>query len=177
MVSSISRAKRATAWRIFLTSYQLFSDKPSRFIFSIGESEAHAAMAIEIEERTHGISDSHFEPSPEGSKKVVQHSIYERNHKNRARALEIHGLLCAACGFKFNDFYGRELANGFIEVHHVRSITKQHGKPINPATDLIPLCSNCHSMAHRYPDRILTVEELRAAIETAQIRKATPQTQ
>lgn len=39
--------------------------------------------------------------------------------------------------------------NNYIEIHHVISITEIGNRPINPATDFIPLCSNCHSMVHK----------------------------
>lgn len=122
--------------RIFLASYQLSSgDKPSRFVFSIGETMAHATSAIETEQRTHGIPDLLFVPDEEGRKKIVQHVSYERSRKNRARALEIHGTVCTVCGFDFNAFYGKDLASDYIEVHHVDSITAQEGKRINPHVD------------------------------------------
>src|SRR5262249_60479330 len=35
---------------------------------------------------------------------------------------------------------------------------------VNPATDLVPLCSNCHSMVHRKRGEILPVERLRKII-------------
>jgi predicted HNH restriction endonuclease len=67
------------------------------------------------------------------------------------------------CGFDFDDFYGSELAREYIEIHHTQSITAGARVP-DPATDLIPLCSNCHSMVHRERGKILPVAALRARI-------------
>lgn len=86
---------------------------------------------------------------------------YERNPVNRARAIEIHGTICKACGFDFEKVYG-ERGRGFIEVHHINplfSIDKE--TDINPETDLIPVCSNCHRMIHRKKNTVLTIEELK----------------
>jgi len=68
------------------------------------------------------------------------------------------------CGFDFNEFYKPDIARSYIEIHHTQSITKQEGKPINPAQDLIPLCSNCHHMAHRQRNKILSADEIRSII-------------
>jgi predicted HNH restriction endonuclease len=65
------------------------------------------------------------------------------------------------CGFDFNQFYGADLARAYIEVHHTKSITEVDGGVVNPETDLVPLCSNCHSMAHREHGRIIPLEESR----------------
>ena len=82
------------------------------------------------------------------------------------QALKIHGTACLACGFDFNKVYGHTYARSYIEVHHVRSITQGIAVP-DPAKDLAPLCSNCHSMAHRRKGQVLGVDELRALLKAA----------
>jgi predicted HNH restriction endonuclease len=67
--------------------------------------------------------------------------------------------------------YGAAHARGFIEVHHAVSITEVDGL-VNPDADLLPLCSNCHSMAHRTDGRILTLKELRELLEGGRQRRA-----
>ncbi|MFJ7859856.1 HNH endonuclease [Peribacillus sp. NPDC097206] len=90
---------------------------------------------------------------------------YERNSKNRAKTIEIHGFNCVGCGFNFEKVYG-ERGKDFIEVHHINPLsTIQEEVAINPATDLVPVCSNCHRMIHRRKDEILTIEELRELIK------------
>ncbi|WP_057763321.1 HNH endonuclease [Cytobacillus praedii] len=90
---------------------------------------------------------------------------YERNPHNRAKAIEIHGLNCVGCGFNFEKVYG-ERGKDFIEIHHIKPLsTIQVEVLVNPETDLVPVCSNCHRMIHRRKDEVLTIEELREMIK------------
>jgi len=154
--------------RIFLSRYRRNADKPSHLRFYTEESVAKADSDVETEEATHGGVDETFVPDPEGNRKMRMHVSYERSPRNRAEAIRIHGTNCLVCGFDFNKVYGAELARDYIEVHHNRSITEQAGKPVNPATDLSPLCSNCHSMAHRERGVILSVAALKELIQRRQ---------
>jgi 5-methylcytosine-specific restriction protein A len=45
-----------------------------------------------------------------------------------------------------------KLGEGFIEAHHLKQIAELRGKVIelNPKQDFCVLCSNCHSMIHKY---------------------------
>jgi 5-methylcytosine-specific restriction protein A len=81
----------------------------------------------------------------------------------RAGAIVSEGFptKCRCCGFDFNLVYGPELARDYIEIHHIKSITQTDGV-LNPATDLVPLCSNCHSMVHRKRGKIMPVEKIQA---------------
>jgi len=102
-----------------------------------------------------------FEPKPEGSIKSYYGKRYERNPENRRKAIEIHGTTCAVCEFDFEKVYG-ERGKGFIEVHHTEplgSLTEE--KIVDPNTDLIPVCSNCHRMIHRKKDNILSINEVK----------------
>jgi EVE domain/HNH endonuclease len=86
---------------------------------------------------------------------------YERNAKNRSRAIEIHGTSCLACGFNFEAVYGLH-GKDFIEVHHIQPLsTIKQAMEVNPETDLVPLCSNCHRMVHRKKDDVLSVEQVK----------------
>ena len=91
---------------------------------------------------------------------------YERSEINRAACIEIHGCRCNVCAFDFEKVYG-EIGLGFIEVHHVEMVSRlEAGAILDPAIDLVPLCSNCHSMAHkRNPPH--AVDELRAFLWAA----------
>jgi 5-methylcytosine-specific restriction enzyme A len=86
---------------------------------------------------------------------------YERNPHNRLNAIEIHGLACFGCEFDFEEVYG-EKGKGFIEIHHVHPLSEiKEVVNINPKTDLVPVCSNCHRMIHRDRNKVLTIDELR----------------
>ncbi len=86
---------------------------------------------------------------------------YERSERNRRIAIERQGCYCSVCGFDFEKAYG-ELGKKYIEVHHIKPLCVYGGKAekINPETDLVCLCSNCHSMIHRGKGAPLTVGEL-----------------
>ena len=98
-----------------------------------------------------GVEEIDFESEGLSEGKPYQTLLtrYERKRVNREACLRVHGPVCAACGFEFGRFYGL-VGQDFIEVHHVESLAdigEEH--PIDPAKDLVPLCSNCHAMAHR----------------------------
>ena len=100
----------------------------------------------------------------EGRKVCYYTTKYERNSKNRSDAIRIHGTVCMVCGFDFEKKYG-EIGRGFIEVHHVRPLSSRNEEVvINPETDLVCVCSNCHRMIHRDHDNILTIDELRSIL-------------
>lgn len=86
---------------------------------------------------------------PEGAKMRIEVNRYERDRRNRAAALAIHGHRCMACDTDMAERYG-SVAEGLIEVHHLVPISKLgDGYIINPKSDLVPLCPDCHSVAHR----------------------------
>jgi len=85
----------------------------------------------------------------EGKSYQVVSTRYERSLLNRKFCIALKGYTCAICGFDFCSFYG-DVGEGFIEVHHIEPVSLMDiEKTINPETDLIPVCSNCHSILHR----------------------------
>lgn len=97
----------------------------------------------------------------EGGISVVISVRYERNIALRDAAFREHGYDCAACGFNYQRIYG-DWGKGFAEVHHLTLVSSGDGKKklVNPKTDLIVLCANCHRMVHRKKNRTLTLDEL-----------------
>lgn len=85
---------------------------------------------------------------------------YERNPQARLEAIKVHGAKCCVCGFDFESFYGTRGA-GYIEIHHINPLSATKKRSVNPNTDLIPVCSNCHRMIHRTRNTILSIEELK----------------
>ena len=86
---------------------------------------------------------------PEGALTKVNTNRYERDRRNRAAAISIHGTSCQSCNVEMGQRYGR-VAAGFIEVHHTTSVSLlKAGYVVDPARDLVPLCPNCHRVAHR----------------------------
>lgn len=94
------------------------------------------------------------EPEPydklEGKKHEASVTKYERDHGNRKLCIAHYGYVCQVCGMNFENVYG-ELGKDYIEVHHLHPVSLGERK-VNPIDDLIPLCSNCHSMIHRQED-------------------------
>lgn len=110
-------------------------------------------------------TDNTLESSTEGKASGRYVTIYERDPKYRKQALEIHGCTCKACGFNFGDFYG-EYAEGYIHIHHTQPVSEfKVPKKIDPMVDLVPLCANCHSVAHRRKSKTLSVSELQKLIQ------------
>lgn len=92
---------------------------------------------------------------------------HERDPRLRASAISIHGLNCKACGFNFKATYGQH-GEYFIEVHHKTALAKLNGSTqIDPESDLIVLCSNCHRMIHHNQNEPLSVEALQNLIKLA----------
>ncbi|NKX54377.1 HNH endonuclease [Arthrobacter mobilis] len=85
----------------------------------------------------------------EGEQYTKISRAYERSRANRAIAIEFHGTTCKVCGFNFTAAFG-PAAKDYIEIHHLVPVSSMEGPGIvNPRSDLVPLCANCHRMAHR----------------------------
>lgn len=92
--------------------------------------------------------DSEIEYSEGKTKKVLINS-YERNPIARKKCIEHFGLNCQVCEFNFEEKFG-DLGKEFIHVHHkidIATIGIEYS--VNPLTDLIPVCPNCHSMLQK----------------------------
>lgn len=99
----------------------------------------------------------------EGALTQITVNKYERNVKARKACLEKYGYTCGVCNENLADKYG-ELGKEFIHVHHIvplNEIKKEY--IINPITDLIPLCPNCHAIIHRKTPAY-TPDELRSIL-------------
>lgn len=107
-----------------------------------------------------------YESRLEGSVSFNYGKKYERDLVNRIRAISIHGVSCTVCGFNFEKVYGNR-GKDFIEVHHRKPLSTLGGVEVevNPETDLVPLCSNCHRMIHRRHNDVLTIEQLKSMVE------------
>lgn len=111
---------------------------------------------------------------PEGALVRVSVNRYERDRRNRAAALAIHGYACKACEVVMAERYGMPAAD-FIEVHHSTPVSQLgSGYIINPRTDLIPLCPNCHAIAHRRspPYSLAELREMIAGVATGSLSES-----
>jgi predicted restriction endonuclease len=139
---------------------------PDELMLAPDRSEEVAESSLQVDAITHGTVDEKVVPDSEGRKRIVRHVAYERSPKNRRLAIKEHGTTCAACGFNFDEFYGREHADGYIQIHHVKPVSEYEGE-VDPARDLVPLCTNCHSVAHRRRTTVTSIDELKILIEEA----------
>ncbi|SLK12103.1 HNH endonuclease [Arthrobacter sp. P2b] len=122
---------------VFMVSEALFS-----FIICLLPLDADQETPPEL-----GNVDFTF--ASEGQKYSVLATKYERSRANRAAAIAVHGNSCVVCQFSFDESYG-DLARGYVEVHHLVPVSSMGGaRPVDPITELVPLCANCHRMAHR----------------------------
>jgi len=107
--------------------------------------------------------------------KVKEVFTMSRNSMARKKCLEYYfpnnkNYSCSLCGFEFEKQYG-SIGKDFIEVHHIESHASKsitEGKhEINPINELIPICSNCHTIIHRVKPAISIekMKELLKAIE------------
>lgn len=106
-------------------------------------------------------------PAPEsyteGAKKLVTVNSYERDPKARQACIDHYGTSCKCCGIDFEKVYG-EHGKGFIHVHHIKPLHEIGEEyEVNPITDMIPLCPNCHAMVHR-GSKVLSIEKLKSLL-------------
>lgn len=138
-------------WRLSCTYYGKLREEINAYSFTPIEDDSLETVV--------------YLPTKEGRKKAVYTTTYERNPANRAAAIEAHGTVCMACGFDFGKVYG-EYGKGYIEVHHIKPLFENETETIpDPETDLICLCSNCHSMVHHFKNKVLSLEELKNIIQ------------
>lgn len=105
-------------------------------------------------------------PYPEGAVRQITVNAYERNRAARQACVDYHGTICSVCDSDLEEFYG-PIAYDFIHVHHLKPLSEiGAGYSVNPQTDLLPVCPNCHAMLHRTTPP-LTVEQLREMIQEA----------
>ncbi len=85
----------------------------------------------------------------EGHMRQVHLTIHERNVSARQKCIEHYGTTCAICGIDFGQVYG-PVGEGYIHVHHITPLSEIGQEyEVNPITDLVPVCPNCHAMIHR----------------------------
>ena len=97
----------------------------------------------------------------------VEVNQYEHSPDARRVCVAHHGTSCAVCGFSFEIAYG-EIGKDFIPVHHLVPVSQLGSAyELDPITDLVPLCANCHAMAHHGVRTPRSVAELRRIMAAA----------
>ena len=84
----------------------------------------------------------------EGERVSIVARRVERSRGARAACLDYHGYACKVCDLSMADRYGPG-ADDRIHVHHLDELGLSEGaRPVDPVTDLVPLCPNCHAAVH-----------------------------
>ena len=131
--------------------------KPIRIIWSFINPIEKPSQQIEPIE---GIDEIH-KRFKEGTSKKVEVSIYTRSIEARKKCIDLNGCICSVCRFDFEKTYG-SIGQGFIHIHHLNQMSEINDEYIvNPKTDLVPVCPNCHSMLHTKKPAI-SIEELKS---------------
>jgi len=100
---------------------------------------------------------------PEGTVKKLYVNAYERSAQARKDCVEHYGCKCIVCNFDFESAYGA-IGKDRIHVHHLVEISSIGDEyRVNPKHDLVPICPNCHYIAHqRRP--AFTIQEMKAML-------------
>ena len=135
-------------------------------------SDPGAPYTIWCESSAKGMDDDppsleNISSTREGQIKIRRVRMFERDPANRKRAIEIHGCRCLACEVLLEEVYGKPAAN-FIHFHHTVPLSQMgYDYVFDVERDLIPLCPNCHAIAHirghSYPP--YSLEEIRKMIK------------
>jgi 5-methylcytosine-specific restriction protein A len=100
----------------------------------------------------------------EGKAKQVLVNTYERNLVARQVCIDHYGASCKVCDFDFQKTFG-EIGKGFIHIHHIVDLaTIGEEYSVDPISDLIPVCPNCHAMLHRQRPAY-KIEDLRGILK------------
>lgn len=100
------------------------------------------------------ISKDNFVVIKEGAKKSITVNAYERNSQAREKCISHYkkknnGIIkCEICGFDFGKVYGEQFSDK-IHVHHMLELSAIGEEyEVDPINDLLPVCPNCHLIAH-----------------------------
>ncbi|MDB5129809.1 HNH endonuclease [Mucilaginibacter sp.] len=103
------------------------------------------------------------EGEEEGERKDTISTTVERSRFNRALCLAFHGYDCKACGQNMRQMY-RGLKSDFVHVHHLNPVAAAGTIRPDPIRDMVPLCPNCHTVAHS-KNPPYTVQEIKEMIQ------------
>jgi len=124
---------------------QYEGSKPIKIVWTFINPDKKPSEQIQ---KIEGIDEIH-ERFTEGTSRKVEVNVYKRSLDARQKCIELKGCSCSICGFNFEKNYG-SIGQGFIHIHHVNQLSETSDERIvNPETDLVPVCPNCHSMLHK----------------------------
>jgi len=84
----------------------------------------------------------------EGELETVTYENRSRNENARKKCIELNGSTCIICKSNLGDIYGEQFSDK-IHIHHLNPVADYEGEVlVNPQTDLVPVCPNCHFIIH-----------------------------
>jgi 5-methylcytosine-specific restriction protein A len=107
------------------------------------------------------------EAEEEGAGEQALLTRHERSRINRALCLAYHGYDCTVCRLNLYERYG-EAARQFIHVHHLNPVATAGILKPDPIRDMVPLCPNCHAVAHRQ-NPPFTIQELQEMLQKTHV--------
>lgn len=117
---------------------------------SLWEQRAGARMRSQANSSLVPLGEEEFDSQAEDEGHAISMLVnsFERDPKLRKACAGLHGYECKVCKQRLSDRYGK-IAQHLIHVHHLRPLSgigKRH--KVDPGTDLVPVCPNCHAVIH-----------------------------
>ena len=126
----------------------------------VGANDSVGAAAGQVPDADEILAD-------EGEPALVKHLQRERNPRLRKQALAVlrkkGPVVCQACTFSFDSFYGEEIGKGVGVVFH-HKVPLAQGARRSTVSDLVALCPNCHWAIHTKRPEPFTVDQLKARL-------------
>ncbi len=155
-----------TSWKSLLYYIEFRSEKEGVDWLPIYETKKREIKKEKEEARKRQTKEQKSKQDfTEGNVVESHYDRHERDHGARIKCIEHYGCKCSICGFNFEAQYG-EVGKEFIEVHHIVPISSTDSEhKVDPIKDLIPVCSNCHSILHRRRPAPYLPEDVRFMIK------------
>ncbi len=100
----------------------------------------------------------------EGATREITRELRFRDSRLKKAAILIRGCKCEICGFEFEESYG-ELGSGYIEIHHLRPLSKAKKSRPTSIEEVALVCANCHRVLHRHGAKPIPLEQLRRVVQ------------
>lgn len=105
----------------------------------------------------------------EGDVTQITINAHERNSQARLECIRFYKneYKCIICGFRFIEHFGIDGEN-IIHIHHIKPLGNSYGPyKLNPISDLVPVCPNCHAFIHS-KNPPYSIEEVQNLLKSVQ---------
>lgn len=157
VLREITRASTAPVTTEFEFFWQVMAQKGDQgvvkgFPWELRPEVVDALRNSNLLEGNHLLTDEPLNETPlcEGASSQSVNTVRSRNAMARAQCLSTQKAICVACGIDMGQLYGSEFSD-CIHVHHLTPLSHSDGpRQVNPSTDLVPVCPNCHAVIHAH---------------------------